>query len=133
MFTINNKSDYALLLVSHISSKKEFIPLSRLVVETKLPKRFIARIAADLARNGILESKEGKDGGYRLMKSLSKISLFDFLRVFEKDLRLVKCQISGYQCDFNRLCTHKNQLRQKIAGIFVNQLTNWTLQDLIKN
>lgn len=132
MFTINNKSDYALLMVSHLADRKEFVPLSVLVRETKLPQRFIARIASDLVKHDILESREGKVGGYKISKSLKEITLFEFFKIFEEDLRLVKCQLPGYECNFEVMCGHNNLFRGKLTGILVKELTKWTLQDIIK-
>ena len=79
MFTISNKSDYGLILLSQLADKTEYISLKHLVESTNLPPRFIARIAAELVHHGVLISREGKVGGYKLVKSLNNISLYDYL------------------------------------------------------
>ena len=132
MLTINNKSDYGLLIVEKLHKQKEYIPLSKIVDNTKLPARFIARIAADLVRCGILESREGKIGGYKLAKNPDKITLYEFLKVFEEDMQLTKCQNPDYNCDFQTICNHNNFFRQKLTTILVHELNNWTLMDVIK-
>lgn len=132
MFTINNKSDYALVLLGQLIKKeKDFVPLSKLVKKTQLPPRFVARIAADLVRHGILASKEGKIGGYKIVKKLSKVTLFEFLKVFEKDVYLVKCQNSKYHCDFKKVCNHNYSFSKKLTGIVTKELHRWTLGDFI--
>lgn len=130
MFTLSSKPDYALLLISQLLDKSEYIPLSQLVKNTKLPKRFIARIASDLVKNGILKSREGKIGGYKLMKQLNKINLFDFLKIFEPEFHLVKCQDPKYKCEFIDMCNHNTPLKIKLTGIISKELTNWTLKDV---
>ncbi len=127
---MNNKSDYGLLLIAELSSTGDFIPLSRLVEKTHLPQRFIARIASDLVKNGILKSKEGKIGGYKLAKDLRKVNFLEFLQVFEKDSFLVKCEDPSYQCNFESLCTHKLSFRKRINNILSRELHKWTLADI---
>lgn len=132
MFTINNKSDYGLLILENLAQSTGYIPLSHLVEKTHLPQRFIARIAADLVRNGILESREGKIGGYKLAKRLDKVTLFDFLKIFEEDLHLVKCQMEQYVCNYKTICSHNAFFRKKLTTIVAKELNKWTLGDMIK-
>ncbi|MBI4004873.1 Rrf2 family transcriptional regulator [Candidatus Roizmanbacteria bacterium] len=133
MFTLTNKSDYGLIIISKLVRRPEYIPLSKIVSQTQLPQRFIARIAADLVRSGILISKEGKDGGYRLAKDLDDITLFDFLTVFEPDLHIVKCQQPKYHCNFEYSCNHHAFFTKKLKNIFMQELRTWTLGDFITN
>lgn len=131
MFAISNKVDYGLLIISKLSRADEYIPLSRIVEETRLPHRFTARIAADLVRHGILISREGKIGGYKLAKELKKITLLEFLKIFEQDIGITKCQDPQYKCSFEHLCSHHSFFRNKLTTIFTKELNNWTLKDLI--
>lgn len=131
MFNIDSKSDYGLILLSELSNKKGFMPLSRLVEKTGLPPRFIARIASNLVKHGVLESKEGKVGGYKILKSLEKINLLDFLYIFNKDLEIVKCQNNRFTCGFDKICGHKVFFKKRITEIFIQELKKWTLKDLI--
>ncbi len=132
MFTINNKSDYGLLILENLVQSERYVPLSHLVEKTHLPQRFIARIAADLVKNGILESREGKIGGYRLAKKLNTVTLFDFLKIFEEDLHLVKCQMEQYVCNYKTICSHNEFFRKKLTTIVAKELNKWTLEDMVK-
>jgi Rrf2 family protein len=84
MLVINKQTDYAILFISNLRQKKDFVPLSEIVEKTKLPQRFLARIAAQLVKNQIITSREGKVGGYKLSINLNKLSLYDFLRFLKK-------------------------------------------------
>lgn len=133
MLTINNRSDYGLLIISKLLNNTDYVSLSKLVHNTNLPQRFIARVAADLVRSGILASREGKVGGYRLAKNPKSVTLYEFLKIFEEDMRLTKCQRPDYHCDFEKMCSHNNFFRIKLTNILVKELNNWTLMDVLKH
>lgn len=131
MFAISNKSDYGLLLVSRLSDKTDFISLSRLIEETRLPERFVARIASELVKGGILESREGKIGGYRLAKKLDTIPLSEFFKLFE-DTEMVKCLGPDYTCKYENICGHHSFFRGKLQSLLWKELDKWSLADIIK-
>lgn len=131
MFAMNNKSDYGLLLISRLKQRNEYTSLSRLVDETRLPPRFIARIAAELVKAGILASKEGKVGGYKIAKDLHEVSLSEYLGYFEDRVELVKCVDGHYECRFSPICRHGAFFKTKLNTIVQAELRKWTLADFI--
>ena len=74
MLTITKQSDYGIILLSHIYKSKKIVNLSELISKTKLPQRFLARIAAALVNEGLLISREGKNGGYQTTEKIKKIT-----------------------------------------------------------
>jgi len=82
MLAITKQSDYGLILLSYIYKKNVQVRLSELIKETKLPQRFLARIAAELVKKGLLISREGKNGGYLILPKIKTISFFDYLTIF---------------------------------------------------
>jgi Rrf2 family protein len=134
MLTVNKKSDYGLLIISKLSVESdEYVPLSKLVDRTRLPRRFIARIAADLSKNGILASKEGKIGGYKLAKKLQEISLYDYLSIFDEGISTVKLNDVESKFDMTHMCAHNTFFNVKLTKILVRELSHWTLADFIKH
>lgn len=132
MLNLTKQSDYALLLLSRLGDKEKYVSLSELTKRTGLPKRFLARIAAELVKNKLIESKEGKVGGYKLLEKAKKISLYDFLKIFEGDLNFVKCCDEEYQCRWQSICPQKSFLRNRLGKIVGEELQKWQLADLLK-
>jgi len=132
MLTITKQSDYGILFLENLIGKKDFIPLSELVEKTHLPKRFLARIAATLVKNKVVESREGKVGGYKLAKNLNKITLHDFLKFFEKDVAVCRCFDDDYCCDYEGICQHQSFIRTKLNDVLIKELKRYTLNDLLK-
>jgi Rrf2 family protein len=133
MLNITNQSDYGILFVSYLMGRKRYVPLSELIKETKLPQRFLARIAAQLVKNKIVESREGKIGGYRLSKKINKVTLYDYLKIFEGDLALAKCQAPDYDCPWDKVCHHKSFLRHQLSAVLSGELKKKRLIDLFSS
>ncbi len=131
MLNLNSQSDYGILFVTSLIDKTDYIPLSELIYATKLPRRFLARIAAELAKNGLVESKEGKSGGYKLTRKINNVSLYDYLKIFEGDLNLAKCSDPKYRCQWDKMCHHRNFLSNTLSNIVINQLKKRKFREIL--
>ncbi|MBW7960131.1 Rrf2 family transcriptional regulator [Patescibacteria group bacterium] len=131
MLEITKQSDYGLLLVSRLKEKKEYVPLSSILKEVKLPKRFIARIAALLVRAKILESREGKEGGYRLTKKAAEISLYEFFKIFEGDIAMTKCMMDGHRCPLGKNCPHQTFFKRVLKPSLELSLKKYKLLKVV--
>jgi Rrf2 family protein len=94
----------------------------------------LRRVLAVLAREGFLETREGRDGGYRLKKNPETITLVDVYNAF---------QVSGPLCCgiVDKTGTHTFGLQMKaILGDITNELdrsmrevlSSYTIADLAK-
>ena len=122
MFTISSQSDYGLIILSNLIKKKDFVPLTDLVKDTELPLRFLARIAAEMAKNGIFKSREGRDWGYMISPKIKKISLYSYLKIFEDDIGICKCCEKNYICQYQVICHHGKFLQNKLTKVLSDQL-----------
>jgi Rrf2 family protein len=72
--------------------------IASLAATEQIPHKFLELILLDLKRNGILESKKGKGGGYQLRKPPSEVSLGELIRVLDGPIALLPCvSQSAYQ------------------------------------
>lgn len=132
MLKISKKSDYGLLFLEHLIDKKELIPLSKITEKTKLPSRFLAQIAAILVKNKIVDSIEGKNGGYRInYKKLQKTNLLDYLSLFENNLSLTECG-QGKKCLYKNVCRHHSFFNKKLNQILLAELKKYSLLKVLK-
>lgn len=79
----------AILVVIFISDKTrqnqfEFLSTASLSEILNIPKPTLVRILQSLNAEGIIETKEGKFGGIRLIKDPSNISVLEILNAVEK-------------------------------------------------
>jgi len=132
MLAITKQSDYGLVFLSFIYKRNSLVKLSELIKETKLPQRFLARIAAELTKKGLLISKEGKTGGYLFSPKLKTISLYEYLNIFEKDVIVSSCVDPDFECKYDKVCLHKDFIKQRLNIVLVNELKKIKLLELIK-
>lgn len=79
----------AILVVIFISDKTrqnqfEFLSTASLSEILNIPKPTLVKILQSLTAEGIIETKEGKFGGIRLIKDPSNISVLEILNAVEK-------------------------------------------------
>lgn len=65
----------------------------------KLPKQYLTKIFASLARVDIVTPIRGKNGGYVLARSPGDISLLDVIEAVEGPMALNCCQHDPPKCD----------------------------------
>ena len=101
--------------------------------QQNIPKRFLEQILNDLKSAGVVESKRGVAGGYRLRKSPQRISLADIIRHIEGPLAPVSCVSEKFyekcSCPDESRCAIRNVMKEVRAAI-VKLMENTTLADL---
>lgn len=130
MFSINKKSEYAILFLAHMAGSKNNQPIRLKFISQKLglPYKFMSQIVLKLKKNGILKSKKGVNGGYFLAKKFEKISLFDIIKAVEDKKGLVSC--ISKKCALEKKCFHK-QVWIRLQLIFNRELEKIKLNHLI--
>jgi Rrf2 family protein len=100
---LSKKSKYGLkaMLVLAEESGRGPVLISELADRQRLPRKFLEAILLELKRQGILESKKGKGGGYFLRHAPSEITLGRVIRVLEGPLALTPCvsQTAYMKCE----------------------------------
>ena len=56
-----------------------------------IPQAFLEQILAELKRAGLLVSRRGRDGGYRLARAAEAISMADILRLIDGPVAPLRC------------------------------------------
>jgi Rrf2 family protein len=87
------RGEYALraLVVLGLNYDQHVLRIQTISEQQNIPKRFLEQILNDLKSAGIVESRRGMAGGYRLSKSPDQISLALVIRHIEGPLAPVSC------------------------------------------
>ncbi len=108
MLRINRQTDYAVRVMLALAKGGESTRLSSTEVrkEMLIPQAFMARIVAQLARAGLINTFPGRDGGLMLPRPASQITLKDVVEAFEGPILLSQCmQVKGEDdCPFRANC-----------------------------
>jgi Rrf2 family cysteine metabolism transcriptional repressor len=87
------RGEYALraLLVLGLSYGPAVVRIQKISEEQNIPKRFLEQILNDLKSAGVVQSRRGVAGGYRLARPPEKITLAEVVRHIEGALAPVSC------------------------------------------
>ena len=84
---ISAKVDYAVRALVSLASRGDGPIAGGVLAEAGgLPAKFLDGILAELRRSGIVASQRGSDGGYRLARPASSITLADVMRAIDGPL-----------------------------------------------
>jgi Rrf2 family protein len=87
------RGEYALraLLVLGLHYSEDVVPIKMISDQQNIPKRFLEQILNDLKSAGIVQSRRGVAGGYRLARKPEEITLAAVVRHLEGALAPVSC------------------------------------------
>jgi Rrf2 family protein len=90
---LSRKAKYAIkaLLALAEHESEEPIRIADLARAEQIPPKFLELILLELRNQGILQSRKGKGGGYRLARRPSEIYLGQVVRTFDGPLAPVPC------------------------------------------
>ena len=87
------RGEYALraLLVLGLNYDRAVVPVQTISAQQNIPKRFLEQILNDLKSSGVVQSRRGVAGGYRLARRPEEITLATAVRHLEGALAPVSC------------------------------------------
>jgi Rrf2 family iron-sulfur cluster assembly transcriptional regulator len=96
-----------------------------------IPSHFLAKIAQQLSRAGIIEILQGARGGYRLAVEPEELSLLEVIEAIIGEIFLNDCVIRPESCQASSSCAvnnvwlqARNQLRQTLSRVSFAQLVD---------
>ncbi len=95
----------------------------------EIPFRYLRKQLTRLVKSGLLVSRQGKRGGYRISRPIKEISLWDIIGATEGVLNQHECLLGFDNCVFGSKCS----LHEKWAAVqdVINEmLKNTTLAEL---
>jgi len=85
---VSAKTDYALRAAVELAAEEGSGPIKgeRLATSQSIPLRFLENILLQLRHAGLVDSRRGAEGGYRLARPAAEISLADVIRAIDGPL-----------------------------------------------
>jgi Rrf2 family protein len=133
---LSKKTKYGLKALAYIAKQEsKIIPISDISKSESISKKFLESILLTLKQNGVLGSKQGKSGGYYLLKSPAETSLSKIMRTLEGPIAMVPCvSLNFYEkcddCPDENICAVHN-LMEEVRDASLKIFNNKTLADLI--
>jgi Rrf2 family protein len=127
MITISKKVEYSLFLVGYLAKNNDKTSLKEVSQKLELPYRFLAQLASVLVREGLLESWEGKSGGYSLSPDWRKKNVYDLLVMLGENKHMVSC--IGGNCSRRDVCASR-KIWEKMETALIKELKKISLKSL---
>lgn len=133
---ISKKTKYGLKALGYLAEQYGYGPvlIAEIAEKKNIPIKFLENILLLLKKQGILDSKKGKGGGYMLAAHPKKITLAAVYRIIEGPIAMMPCvSLNFYEkckdcneryCGLNRIMILTRDANLKI-------LEKKTIQDLI--
>lgn len=124
----SKKCEYGIQSVLFLAANlgEDVIPVDIIAGKLNIPKEFVSKILQSLTESGIVYSKKGKNGGFALAKSPSKIRLIDIVATIDGLDIFNSCVLGFPQCSPDHPCpVHDNWGALRTQAY--NMLTDETL------
>ena len=130
---ISTKGRYALRIMVDIAinSKDKFVPVSDIAKRQGISNKYVENIISMLNKAGFLETKRGKEGGYRLTRAPEKYLVGDILNICEGDLSPIYCTKSDGVCERKDICKTYS-FWKGLDSVINDYVYSKTLKDLMK-
>ena len=127
---LTKKGKYGLKALVHLSQMPDgqLAFVNDIARSNSIPKKFLDAILGELRNAGFVQSRKGKDGGYRLSRSAAEIKIGHVIRVLDGPLAPIACASrTQYQrcedCD-EATCQVRQmmlEVRQAVATVLDNR------------
>lgn len=131
MLKLGKKTDYGLIALQHLAAQKSVASCSAKEIARTygMPIELLAKILQKLAKNGLITSQHGTNGGYVLAKAPSEITAFEVIRAIEGPLFITACVNDRRECGQMLKCTVREPLHQ-VNETIVQALRALTISSL---
>ena len=132
MKIITKDSDYAVRAIVYLERNRgRFVSSSEISKKENIPLIFLRRILQKLIKGKIAKSKEGVNGGVKLIVSAQKISVADVINMIQGQIQLIECMFREKVCENREKCI----FRKKVLGIeknVIKEFSKLTIKDLLE-
>jgi Rrf2 family protein len=133
---LSKKTQYAFRALEVLAKKYDQGPvlISEIAKKKRIPLKFLENILLQLKKDGVLDSKKGKGGGYFLVHKPSKVPVARIIRVVDGPIAMLPCvSLYFYQkcknCDEKHCGLHDIMIDVRDAQLAI--LEKKTLADLV--
>ena len=132
MLRIGKLTDYATTVMALMAERPaDLHSASELAARARLEATTVAKLLKRLAAGGLVESRRGASGGYRLARPANEISVADIVAAMEGPIGVTECSLHDGLCDLESHCgTRGNWQRisaaveQALRGIRLSEMTD---------
>lgn len=127
---ISTRGRYALRCMLNMALKQDekAKPISRISEQEGISSNYIEQLFLQLKKGGLIESKRGRGGGYKLARKPARIPVSEIIEIVEGPIIAVDCVENG-KCERYEICATK-YLWEILSSKLNEVLDGITLRDM---
>lgn len=132
-FRLSTRGHYAVLLMYELArTPEEFVSLAQVAAAQSISQGYLEQLIKPLRESKLVSAKKGAQGGYRLSKSPSNITVGEVVRAVEGPVVPVKCCLPEHQSSSCSENCRAKKVWLMVSQAIDNVLDSITLEDLVK-
>jgi Rrf2 family iron-responsive transcriptional regulator len=130
---LTRKTNYAMRMLMYCAAdNNDLSRIPEIAKSYSVSELFLFKILQPLSKAGLMQTVRGRNGGVRLGRDASKITLLDVVRVTEDNFAMAECfENDAAECPLLDHCALNSALRRALNAFF-DVLADYTIEDLIK-
>ena len=132
MIRLSKSTDYALMALADLAllPRGETLSARRVAASHHLPPQLAAKVLQGLKKSGIVETRQGIYGGYRLARPPEQIGIAEIIESVEGPFALVECVLEDSNCLLTSTCSVRTPLT-RIHERLLATLSELTLAQIL--
>ncbi|MEO8808647.1 MAG: SUF system Fe-S cluster assembly regulator [Rhodanobacter sp.] len=132
MLRVSRLTDYATVVMTCIAAHPvDVLSTTQIADETRLELPTVSKLLKTLGHAELVESFRGVNGGYRLARPASTISLAEIVEAMEGPIGMTECGVADGQCDRESQCSVRGSW-QRINSVLEQTLRGISLAEMLK-
>ena len=132
MLRVTKLTDYATLILTVLAARPGgVLSAPDLAEHAGLEAPTVAKVLKPLAQAGLVEGFRGANGGYRLAREASAISLVEIVEAMEGPLGMTECSLHDGQCGIEQSCGVRANWR-RINDVVADALRGISLAEMLR-
>jgi len=128
---LSNTSQYAIRILNYLANHNDakLYSAKELSETLDISYKFLTKIMTDLVKANFILSIRGRDGGFKLARKSSSITVMEILNTFNQFQAHDECLLGIGKCDGNNKCSLHDQWREP-KDMIEYMFENTTLENL---
>lgn len=132
MLRVSRLTDYATVVMTCIAAHPaDVLSAVQIADETRLELPTVSKLLKALGHASLVESFRGVNGGYRLARAATDISLADIVEALEGPIGMTECSLAEGQCDREAQCGVRGSW-QRVNSVLDRALREVSLAEMLK-
>ena len=131
MKVLTKNTDYAIrALLSLAGAKGAFLSARAISLEQDIPYQFLRRLLQEMIRHGLVSSKEGAAGCFRLARDPDTIGVTELIGIFQGPVRVSECMFRKQICANRARCVLRHEI-MRIEKVVQQEFEKVTIGKLL--